>query len=844
MKHLYSILFCFALLAGSPSFVFAAPPSVASSALNYTNVQGDRMTLNWTSGNGATRMIVASQSAVTFSAVNGMSYSSYQSLGAGEVVIYIGTGNTTNFTTMGSGYLSVGTTYYFKIIEFNGSGTSTEYLNSPALTGSQATSSLTTEPTTAPSGAYVAWKYEEPYQSSTRQKMGIYWTPGNGARTMVIAHAGSAVDPSLIPTDGSKSYQWQALANNHFVCYYGTGSYIEFKSEINNKLLPNTTYYFLFITLNGDGITSNYLANSTPTLAGTTLADAPLTQSSALSFSNVQTTQMTLNWTNGSGSNRIIIAKQGSAPTFTPVNGTAYSTNTSVASGEYIVYNGTANTFTFNSSTALGTVTSNTAYYFAIYDYTGSTSSCSYVTPALSGNQTTTSFTTEPTVAASNLVFSNVLSNSMTLTWTNGNGANRILIGRAGTPVTSGPVDGQTYAVNQNLNSNTILYFGSGNTFNLTNATGLGTINPNTTYYFDLYEYNGSSSSTNYLTSTFLSGNQLTSSYAAEPTTPSSSFVFSSVTTTTMTLNWTAGNGATRILVGRMGSPVSSNPVDGTTYPVASGYNGNAILYSGTGNSFNLNNGTALGTITPNTTYYFAVYEFNGSGSTVNYLTSSFLSGNQTTASNPTEPTVAASAMNFSSIQAHRMTVNWTNGNGSNRLLVMNTGSPVTGVPSDGSSYSAYGGVGGNVVMYNGSGSSVTVVNDGNSQLTSGATYFFALYEYNGTGSGTDYLTSSFLTGSQATVAGGRMGVDEEGNIAYAFYPNPTSDELHLSIPSGEGNRKISLINCTGESVFTKDLAGGADALLLNVAEYAKGIYYLTITSDRQVITQEKIVVY
>jgi Secretion system C-terminal sorting domain len=726
MKKLYAILSVFVVAVSTSLVALAAAPTVASSGLNFTNVLGDRMTVNWTSGNGATRLVVARQgSAVTFAATNGTSYAAYQSLGAGEVLIYVGSGNTTNFTTMGSTNLPLGTTYYFKIIELNGTGTGTQYLNAPALTGSQATLPASSEPTIAISSPYVSSKFEEPYQLSTRQKMGINWSSGNGATTMIIARAGSPVDPSVIPTDGTKSYQWQGLANGHFVCYYGTGNFMQFKSEINTKLSPNTTYHFLFVTLNGNGPTSNYLASTYATLAATTLADAPTTASSGLNFTNIQTNQMTLNWTNGNGSNRIIIAKQGSAPSFSPVNGTPYPVNISVASGEYVVYNGSSSTYTLNGSTSLGTLSPSTSYYFAIYDYTGSSSSCSYITPALSGNQATSGLTAEPTAAASGLVFSNVTTNSMTLTWTNGNGANRILLGRKSSAVVSTPADGSTYTANQGLNNDVVLYIGSSNTFNL-------------------------------------------------------------------------------------------------------------------------NNGTGFGTITSASTYYFSVYEYNGTGSSTNYLTSSFLSGNQATLTPPTEPTVPSSGLSFTNIQAHRMTLNWTSGNGSGRIVLLNQGSAVTGVPSDGSAQPAYSGVGPNVVVYNGAGSSATVTNDGNVILVSGATYHFAIYEYNGTGSGTNYLTSSFLTGSQTTLAGGRLGTDSEGNIAYALYPNPVADVLHLAVPASEAsNRKVSLINAQGMSVYTRDLSDGqADDLQLETSSYPKGMYYLTITSDRQVIIQEKIIVY
>lgn len=98
----------------------------------------------------------------------------------------------------------------------------------------------------------------------------------------------------------------------------------------------------------------------------------------------------------------------------------------------------------------------------------------------------------------------------------------------------------------------------------------------------------------------------------AAPTVPASSLSFSNVTSTTMTLSWTNGNGSNRIVVARQGAAVANAPVNGTVYTanavfgstgseLGSGY----VVYNGSGNSFNLSG------LSPNSTYFFAVYEYN-----------------------------------------------------------------------------------------------------------------------------------------------------------------------------------------------------------------------------------------
>jgi autotransporter-associated beta strand protein len=137
------------------------------------------------------------------------------------------------------------------------------------------------------------------------------------------------------------------------------------------------------------------------------------------------------------------------------------------------------------------------------HDSTGATQA----TVAVSG----TGISAEPTVQASNLIFSSVGANSMTLTWTNGNGANRIVLAKATSAVDSNPVDGTSYTANAAFGSGTqigtgnfVIFSGSGNSVTVTGLAG------NTTYNFAVYEFNGSSGSENYLTASPATGSQAT----------------------------------------------------------------------------------------------------------------------------------------------------------------------------------------------------------------------------------------------------------------------------------------------------------------------------------------------
>jgi hypothetical protein len=112
-------------------------------------------------------------------------------------------------------------------------------------------------------------------------------------------------------------------------------------------------------------------------------------------------------------------------------------------------------------------------------------------------------------------------------------------------------------------------------------------------------------------------------------------------------------------------------------------------------------------------------------------------------------PTIQATNITFSGITTTGMTASWTVGNGAKRIVIMNTTNSFTN-PADGTdpvANTVYGGSGQQVV-YNNNGNSVSVTG-----LSVNTTYWFRAYEYNGSGSGTKYLTPT-ATGnpnSQAT---------------------------------------------------------------------------------------------
>jgi CubicO group peptidase (beta-lactamase class C family) len=115
-------------------------------------------------------------------------------------------------------------------------------------------------------------------------------------------------------------------------------------------------------------------------------------------------------------------------------------------------------------------------------------------------------------------------------------------------------------------------------------------------------------------------------------------------------------------------------------------------------------------------------------------------------------PTQNASAMNFSNVSSNSITVNWTNGDGDGRVLIMRAGGMPNKFPLDGTDYAASPQTDlgdGNYVVYSGTGNSATVGN-----LNGNTNYQFRLYEYKknvNTGNYALYQLANPAGGSQNT---------------------------------------------------------------------------------------------
>lgn len=235
-----------------------------------------------------------------------------------------------------------------------------------------------------------------------------------------------------------------------------------------------------------------------------------------------------------------------------------------------------------------------------------------------------------PSVQAYNVAITNRTNNSLTASWTRGNGQYCLVVVKPFSNSTSYPVSGSTsayssssvYGSGANLgNSNYVVYKGTGTSLTITGLSA------STQYMVIVYEYNIQTIITSffyYNTSYGAANIEGAYTLCTEPATNASLNAYTNINYTSATINYAPGSGSyTLVCVDNLTN--GSNyyaPIDGTGYSMSTSYgNGsllsgdNYVVYNGTASSVNVSN------LTSATTYRVRVFSFCGSltGATYNY---------------------------------------------------------------------------------------------------------------------------------------------------------------------------------------------------------------------------------
>lgn len=200
------------------------------------------------------------------------------------------------------------------------------------------------------------------------------------------------------------------------------------------------------------------------------------------------------------------------------------------------------------------------------------------------------------------------------------------------------PIDGSTYTDDTNLTDGVAIVnvpYANANSYTFNNLVA------NSDYYFTVYSYNGTGSQINYKTdgTSYPQTNaHVSGALAAEPTNYVTNFATGNITDNSIQTSWTDAIAGVQIPAGYLLVANNSNsftdPSDGNIFTddvnLADGY---AVINI----PYNAGDNYSFSGLYSNTDYYFKIYSYNGSGTSINYKTDGvipFSTGTTTGASN------------------------------------------------------------------------------------------------------------------------------------------------------------------------------------------------------------------
>jgi hypothetical protein len=529
------------------------------------------------------------------------------------------------------------------------------------------------------------------------------------------------------------------------------------------SLSAATGYSFKAYVIDEDG---NYTYGSVQTF--TTLATQPSTAASAVTLTARTTTSISLSWTNGNGAGRIVVARLTSSSNVAAADGNDYTFSTSsftdagngtTGTGNIIVYKGTGNSVTISDLNV------GTSYGFYVYEYNGSSNTINYASAANLTAQYT--LAAEPTVQATISSITPQSNGNLVINFAAGTGGTgRMVVVRQGSAVDFTPDDANTsYDVGTDFSSGTkygassdnkVVYVSTGSSITVSGLT------PATVYHVAVFEYNGTTTPPrNYLTTLGAGNTGNATTFATQPSTAVSNLAMTGNTTTSISLSWTNGNGAGRIIVARESATTNEYASDGTDYSYSSSSftdagngtigTGNIIVYKGTGNSVTVTD------LTPGTAYRFYAYEYNGSSNTINYTNDANLPVRYTLS---LEPTAHAASFTATATSSTNIDFNFSAANtitNATGYLILRKPTAFTGsdYPQDRYAYSVGASIGGATVT--------KIITDGSKtsdSYTSNAdeTWYFLLVPFNWDGANgatrNYYINPTIPTSNTSTPSG------------------------------------------------------------------------------------------
>lgn len=207
--------------------------------------------------------------------------------------------------------------------------------------------------------------------------MSIKWINGDGVGRLVLMRASTAVD--ALPSDNTSYNADSVFASGAEI---GTANWVVFQSSGDSVtvtgLTPATLYHVAVFEYSNFGIDIDFKTTEPGIGARATLALEPTTPAANVSFSSLGVSGFTVNWDNGNGAGRVVLARQAGPVNAVPDDGFGYTANAAFGQGDevgnanFVVYAGSANSFTVSG------LNQNERYHFSVFEYNGSDSLINY----------------------------------------------------------------------------------------------------------------------------------------------------------------------------------------------------------------------------------------------------------------------------------------------------------------------------------------------------------------------------------------------------------------------------------------------------------------------------------
>ena len=505
--------------------------------------------------------------------------------------------STDNFATTISGYNAKQVFINTETISGLSQGTTYQYRVRSVITCNSLYSAIETAalPVATPTAQPSNLQFLNPTESSFQ----VTFSAASGSPTGYIALRREAASPTANPVD-NVTYTVGDIIGDAEVAFVGSGL-----GFVETGLTSDTEYFYDLFSFNSIGSLVTYRTVSPLEGNFFTVAQEPTAQPTNLTFSNVTSVSADLSFDASSpvAESYLILRKVDGAPTFVPQDGVAYATG-ATAGDVVVAFTGTSTAFTDAPITEL------TNYHYSIYAFNGAGTRINYLTTnPLLGN-TTTAFG-EPSAQPTNLVFNNVTSSTIDISFTVSvsSPTGYLVVRQANGAPTFTPALNTVYSIGQDVGGGTfVAAFGSSNTF-----TGTGLL-ASTLYFYQVYAYNQSGGFVSYQLTNPLEGSVTT--FTQEPADQPSAVTFTEVSST----GWKVSFNAPAVvpdgfLVLRKESVAStSTPVDGQSYIVGQAIGDASVAYVGTSTTF-IDTGLNTGTV-----HHYSVFSFNGSGAATNYL--------------------------------------------------------------------------------------------------------------------------------------------------------------------------------------------------------------------------------